>query len=267
MIVEADGHASRSPGTRPSQEDSDCTMIKSSLDNYIEPMNLQVYRRWARRLSRCGAVLGIVALTAATVSSCASGQAVNRSALLDLRNSAEPAPEVFRVRFETSRGVFVMEAHRAWSPWGVDRFYYLVRRGFYDGTRFYRVLDGFIAQFGISGDPKISAAWTQRIMPDDTVKHQSNLRGRISFASFGPHTRTTQLFINDHDNANLDRDYAPIGEVVKGMNVVDSLWKGYGDVPPAGAGPQPPRIFAEGEAYLAKEFPKLDYIKTARVVR
>jgi peptidyl-prolyl cis-trans isomerase A (cyclophilin A) len=230
-------------------------------------MNLQEYRQRARHLSRCGAALGIVALSAATLASRASGQVVNRSALLNKSTSAEPAPEVFRVRFETSRGAFVMEVHRAWSPFGVDRFYYLVRRGFYDGTRFYRVLDRFIAQFGISGDPQISAAWKERLMPDDTVKRQSNLRGRVSFASFGPHTRTTQLFINYRDNANLDRNYAPIGEVVRGMNVIDSLWKGYSDAPPRGAGPQPARIFAEGEAYLAKEFPKLDYVKTAGVVR
>lgn len=209
----------------------------------------------------------IVALSLATLPSCASGPAVDRPALLDTTRSAEPAPEVFRVRFETSRGPFVMEAHRAWSPWGVDRFYYLVRRNFYDGTRFYRAIDGFLVQFGISGDPRISAAWTQRFMPDDTVQHQSNLRGRISFGSLGPHTRTTQLFINYRDNAKLDLDYAPIGEVVEGMNTVDSLWKGYGDAPPRGSGPDQDRIVAEGEKYLAKEFPKLDYIKTARLVK
>jgi peptidyl-prolyl cis-trans isomerase A (cyclophilin A) len=160
-----------------------------------------------------------------------------------------------------------MEARRAWSPWGVDRFYYLVRRGFYDGTRFFRAIQGSLVQFGISGDPQISAAWKQRFMPDDTVHHQSNLRGRVSFASLGPHTRTTQLFINYRDNPNLDRDWAPIGEVVEGMSVVDSLWKGYGDGPPQGNGPDQDRIFAEGDKYLAKEFPKLDYIKTARLIK
>jgi peptidyl-prolyl cis-trans isomerase A (cyclophilin A) len=237
------------------------------VDNYIEPMNLHEYGQRARHLSRCGAALGIFALSAAALSSSASGQGVDRRALLDKTRSAEPAPETFRVRFETSRGPFVMEAHRAWSPWGVDRFYYLVRHGFYNGTRFFRVLPGYIAQFGINGDPTISAAWAERLMPDDTVKHQSNLRSRVSFASFGPHTRTTQLFINDRVNTNLDRDYAPIGEVVNGMNVVDSLWKGYGDAPPRGTGPEPRRIFAEGQAYLAKEFPKLDYVKSARVIK
>jgi peptidyl-prolyl cis-trans isomerase A (cyclophilin A) len=235
------------------------------VDNYIEPMNLHEYGQRARRLSRCGAALGIFALSAAALSSSANGQGIDRRALLDKSRSAEPAPETFRVRFETSRGPFVMEAHRAWSPWGVDRFYYLARHGFYNGTRFYKVLDGFVAQFGINGDPKVSAAWEGRFMPDDTVKHESNLRGRVSFASFGPHTRTTQLFINGRDNPDLDTNFAPIGVVITGMNVVDSLWKGYGDAPPRGTGPEPRRIFAEGEAYLAKNFPKLDYVKRARV--
>ncbi|MEO7683804.1 MAG: peptidylprolyl isomerase [Gemmatimonadaceae bacterium] len=230
-------------------------------------MTLQTLTQRARCLSWCGAALGIVALSSPTLASCVGAQAVNRSALLDKSRSAEPAPEVFRVRFVTSRGPFVIRVHRAWSPWGVDRFYYLVRRGFYDGTRFHRVLHRSIAQFGISGDPKISAAWTQRIMPDDTVRHQSNLRGRMSFASFGLHTRTTQLFINLRDNTNLDQGYAPIGEVTEGMSVVDSLWKGYGDVPPLGRGPLQDRIVVKGNEYLAREFPKLDYIKTARVIR
>jgi peptidyl-prolyl cis-trans isomerase A (cyclophilin A) len=124
-----------------------------------------------------------------------------------------------------------------------------------------------MAQFGISDDPKISAAWRQRIMPDDTVKLESNLRGRVSFGTMGPHTRTTQLFINFRDNKFLDAAYAPIGEVVEGMSVVDSLWKGYGDGPPDGTGPDQSRIFAEGEKYLASEFPKLDRVKTARIVQ
>lgn len=209
----------------------------------------------------------ILALSLATLPSCASGPAVERSALLDTKQSAEPAPEVFRVRLETSRGPFVMEVHRAWAPWGVDRFYYLVRRNFYDGTRFFRVIDTTLVQFGISGEPQISAAWQTRFMPDDTVQHQTNRRGRISFGTMGPHTRTTQLFINLRDNTSYDPSYGPIGEVVEGMNVVDSLWKGYGDAPPRGSGPDQDRMFVDGEQYLAKEFPKLDYIKTARLIK
>ena len=169
--------------------------------------------------------------------------------------------------FETSRGPFVVEAHRAWSPNGVDRFYNLVKSEFYDGTRFFRVIDGFMAQFGISGDPRVSAAWQDRVIPDDTVKHQSNLRGRVSFGTRGPNTRTTQLFINFRDNVNLDAGYPPIGEVVEGMSVVDSLWKGYGEGAPAGRGPDQERIVTEGNRYLVLEFPKLDYIKTARVAK
>ncbi len=213
------------------------------------------------------AALGALSASLIMLPSCASGPTADHSALLDTTHSAEPAPEVFRVRFETSRGPFVVEAHRAWSPWGVDRFYYLVRRNFYDDVRFFRTIDGFLVQFGISGDPKISAVWKARYMPDDTVPHQSNLRARISFGSLGPHTRTTQLFISYRDDPNLDRDYAPIGQVVEGMAVVDSLWKGYGDAPPRGTGPDQDRIFAEGNAYLTKEFPKLDYIKTARLIK
>lgn len=215
---------------------------------------------------RCVAI-GIAALALATVPSPAKAQALGRAALLDTTRSAERAPEVFRVRFETSRGNFVMEAHRTWSPWGVDRFYYLVRRNFYDGTRFFRAIDGFLVQFGISGDPKISKAWKQRYFPDDTVAHVSNLRGRVSFGSLGPHTRTTQLFIDYRDNQRLDHDYAPIAQIVSGMNVIDRLYKGYGDAPPRGRGPDQDRIFAEGDAYLAKDFPKLDYVKTARLIK
>ena len=193
--------------------------------------------------------------------------ASDRSPLGATTTSTERAPEQFRVRFETSRGPFVVEAHRAWSPLGVDRFYHLARTGFYDGTRFFRVIDGFMAQFGISGDPRISAAWMDRVIRDDTVRHQSNLRGRVSFGTRGPNTRTTQLFINFRDNVSLDESYPPIGEVVEGMSVVDSLWKGYGEGAPAGGGPDQDRIVTEGEQYLAREFPKLDYIKTAKLTR
>ena len=138
-----------------------------------------------------------------------------------------------------------------------------MRRGFYDDTRFLRVIPGYIAQFGISGDPQITSVWRQRIIPDDTVKHQTNARGRVAFASAGPHTRTTQLFIDLRNNSNLDQSFGPIGEIVEGMTVVDSFWSGYGDHPC----PDQSRLAAEGNAYLAREFPKLDYITTARVVQ
>jgi peptidyl-prolyl cis-trans isomerase A (cyclophilin A) len=221
-----------------------------------------------RRFGLFLCAVGIVAVSLAAIPSCTPGPSADRSSpLLDTTQSAETAPDVFRVRFETSRGPFVVEAHRAWAPWGVDRFYYLVRRNFYDGARFFRGIDGSLVQFGINGDPQISTSWMQRFMPDDTARHESNIRGRVSFASGGPHTRTTQLFINLRDNTDYDPDYGPIGEVVEGMSVVDSLWKGYGDAPPRGSGPDQDRILREGNEYLTKEFPKLDYIKTARLIK
>jgi len=187
-------------------------------------------------------------------------------ALMDTTRSTERAPDVFRVRFETTRGPFVVEAHRAWAPLGVDRFHYLVRNGFYDGTRFFRVINGFMAQFGISGDPRITASWRERRIPDDRGK-QSNTRGMLTFANAGPGTRTSQLFINYRDNAQLDPNFAPIGKVVEGMAVVDSLYSGYGEGAPSGNGPEQERVMTEGETYLAKNFPKLDRINKAEIIR
>ena len=178
---------------------------------------------------------------------------------------AGPAPEVFRVRFETTRGPFVIEARRAWAPVGVDRFYQLARLGYYDGVRFFRVVDGFVVQFGIHGDPRVSALWRGRRIADDSVR-QSNRRGLVTFAMSGPNTRTTQLFINYVDNARLDaQGFAPIGEVVDGMDVVDNFWRSYGEGAPRGKGPVQGRIFTEGEAYLVREFPRLERVLTARV--
>jgi len=191
----------------------------------------------------------------------------NQVALLDAAHSAEQAPEQFRVRFETTRGPFVLQVHRAWSPWGVDRFYYLVKKGFYDNTAFFRVIPGYIAQFGINGNPAIAASWSQRFFPDDTVRHESNLRGRVTFANAGPQTRVSQLFINLKNNPNLDHSYGPIGEIVEGMAVIDSLYSGYGDGPPMGRGPDQNRIFTEGASYLKREFPKLDYITSASIAK
>ncbi len=179
--------------------------------------------------------------------------------------ATEHAPEVFQVQFETTRGTFVVESHRAWAPIGVDRFYTLVHSGFYDGTRFFRVLDGFMAQFGISGDSAQSAAWRERFLPDDP-RSQSNLRGRLTFANAGPDTRTTQLFINFKNNPSLDENYQPIGEVVEGMDVVDKLYKDYGEGAPQGAGPDQERMLQEGETYLKRDFPKLDQIIKATLV-
>jgi len=178
------------------------------------------------------------------------------------------APDQFRVRIETSRGPIVVELHRDWAPIGVDRFYQLVEENYYDDVRFFRVLSGFMAQFGMSGDPAQTAVWSSRTIQDDPVV-QSNTRGKVTFAKTGaPNSRSTQLFINTADNAGLDaQGFAPIGEVVEGMSVVDALYSGYGEGAPRGAGPDQGQIRTEGNAYLQREFPKLDFIKTARVVK
>jgi peptidyl-prolyl cis-trans isomerase A (cyclophilin A) len=178
----------------------------------------------------------------------------------------EATPATYRARFETSAGVFVIEVQRAWAPQGADRVYELVKGGFYDGQRFFRVLSGFMAQFGIHGDPKVSAQWRERNILDDPVR-QSNTRGMVSFATAGPNTRTTQIFINYGNNNSLDgMGFAPFGRVVEGMDVVDRLFAGYGEGAPRGRGPDQGRIQSEGNAYLAREFPKLDYVKKATIV-
>jgi len=158
-------------------------------------------------------------------------------------------------------------AHRDWAPRGVDRFYHLVQLGYFDDARFFRVLSGFMAQWGMNGNPRVTAAWEPLTIADDSVK-QSNVRGMVTFAAgSAPDTRSTQLFINYRDNRNLDgMRFAPIGQVVDGMSVVDSLYSGYGEGAPDGAGPSQERIASEGNAYLTKNFPKLDFIKTARIV-
>jgi peptidyl-prolyl cis-trans isomerase A (cyclophilin A) len=178
---------------------------------------------------------------------------------------AEHAPDTVRVRFETSKGPFVVEAYRNWSPNGVDRFYQLVRMGYFDDVRFFRVISGFMAQFGLHGNPRVWSAWRDRAIPDEPVT-QSNKRGTITFATRGPNTRSAQFFINYRDNANLDQmGFTPFGVVTEGMNVVDSLYSGYGEGPP-GNGPDQDQMAAEGNAYLKRAFPKLDYIVKATVM-
>ncbi len=177
----------------------------------------------------------------------------------------QPAPATYKAKFDTSKGVFIVEVHRDWAPNGADRFYNLVKNGFYDNARFFRVVSGFMVQFGINADPKLSALWREARIKDDAVR-QSNKRGLITFATAGPNTRTTQVFINFGDNTGLDRQgFAPFGQVVPGMNVVDALYSGYGEGAPSGQGPDQGRIQQEGNAYLVKEFGKLDYIKKATI--
>jgi peptidyl-prolyl cis-trans isomerase A (cyclophilin A) len=213
----------------------------------------------------CSLAAAVVALAVLAVPVAASAQAAAPlSPAAKLRNPAtlkEQAPPTYKTKFDTSAGVFVIEVHRDWAPLGADRFYNLVKNGYYDDVRFFRVLDGFMAQFGMHGNPGIQAAWRTQQLKDDPVK-QSNKRGFVTFAHAGPNTRTTQVFINFGNNASLDaQGFPPFGQVVQGMEVVDKLYKGYGsnNVPDQG------RITTEGNAYLAKSYPKLDYIKKATI--
>jgi peptidyl-prolyl cis-trans isomerase A (cyclophilin A) len=177
------------------------------------------------------------------------------------------APAQYKVRFETTKGDFVIQVTRAWAPLGADRFYNLVKAGYFTDVAFFRVLDGFMAQFGINGDPKVNEKWEPSRIQDDPVK-ESNVRGMISFATAGPGTRTTQLFINFGDNSKLDTmGFSPFGKVIEGMSVVDALYKDYGEGYPNGRGPSQGRVQSEGNQYLKKEFPKLDYIKQATFVK
>jgi peptidyl-prolyl cis-trans isomerase A (cyclophilin A) len=179
----------------------------------------------------------------------------------------EQAPAQYKAKFETSKGVFVLEVTRAWAPRGADRFYNLVKNGFFDNARFFRVISGFMVQFGINGDPAVSAKWRDANIQDDPVR-QSNRRGMITFATAGANTRTTQVFINFADNSNLDgMGFAPFGKVVSGMKVVDALYAGYGEGAPRGNGPDQGRLQAQGNAYLMKDYPRMDYIKKATIER
>jgi len=179
----------------------------------------------------------------------------------------EQAPTTYKARFDTSKGVFVIEVTRDWAPKAADRFYNLVKYGFYDNVRFFRVISGFMVQFGINGDPAIMARWRAAQISDDQVT-QSNKRGTITFATAGPNTRTSQVFINFADNSRLDDSgFAPFGRVVSGMNVVDALNAEYGEGAPRGRGPDQSRIQNEGNAYLTKDFPRMDYVKKATIER
>lgn len=178
----------------------------------------------------------------------------------------EQAPDTYYVKLDTTKGAVVIEVHRAWAPNGADRFYNLVKNGYYDDARFFRVLPGFIVQFGLSGDPKVNAAWSAARIPDDPVK-ESNRRGTVTFAMAGPNTRTTQVFINLGSNgAALDgKGFAPFGKVVSGLKSVEMFYDKYGEGAPKGIGPDQSRIRTEGTAYLLTNFPNLDYIKKATI--
>jgi peptidyl-prolyl cis-trans isomerase A (cyclophilin A) len=187
-------------------------------------------------------------------------------AFTDPAKLTEKAPEAFKVQFDTTKGNFTIEVNRSLSPNGADRFYNLVRSGYFKDIAFFRVIPGFMCQFGIHGDPSVSAKWRDANINDDPVKG-SNMRGTITFATAGPNTRTTQLFINFGDNTRLDgMGFSPFGKVTEGMDVVDKINAEYGEGAPGGRGPAQDRIQGEGNAYLKKDFPNLDYIKSATII-
>jgi peptidyl-prolyl cis-trans isomerase A (cyclophilin A) len=204
-------------------------------------------------------VVTLIALSATA----AVGAQTAPAAATKLRNPAaltEKAPATYKAKFDTSAGAFVVQVHRDWAPLGADRFYNLVKNGFFDDARFFRVIDNFMVQFGINGNAAVQQAWLNTQLKDDPVK-QSNKTGYITFATAGPNTRTTQVFINFKDNAGLDRQgFAPFGEVTSGMDVVNKLYSGYGEKPNAGNA-----YLMKGNAYVTKDFPKLDYIKKATI--
>jgi peptidyl-prolyl cis-trans isomerase A (cyclophilin A) len=184
------------------------------------------------------------------------------SALLHPGKLKAKSPQLYTVTFKTTKGTFTIGVHRTWAPQAADRFYNLVKAHFFDGVEFFRVVPNFVVQFGISPYPSVSKAWEHATIPDDPPAGVSNGRGGVSFASAGPNTRTTQVFIDTGNNQALDsQGFTPFGAVDSGMDVVDKLYSGYGDKPT----PQQGEIMSQGNAFLKKHYPKLDYIKSARV--
>lgn len=189
-----------------------------------------------------------------------------KTSLMNPASLNQKAPEVYKAKFTTTKGIFVVEVTRAWAPLGADRFYNLVKYGYFTDASFFRVIPRFMVQFGINAKPAVNAVWQPAVIQDDPAK-QSNKRGFLSFATGGPNTRTTQIFINFADNTFLDsQGFSPFGQVTEGMDVVDKLYSGYGEGAPQGSGPEQGRIQNEGKPYLDKTFPKLDSIKTAVIM-
>jgi peptidyl-prolyl cis-trans isomerase A (cyclophilin A) len=210
----------------------------------------------------------VLAVAVAAVMSQPASSADPNPALLKPSLAAETAPESYKVKFETTKGDFVIQVTRAWAPNGADRFFNLVKIGYYDGAVFFRVIEGFMAQVGMHGDPAVGAAWMKASIPDDPPT-QSNTRGMVTFAALGtPNSRTTQFFINFGDNSYLKQygPFAPFGQVVEGMKVVDSLYSGYGEGAPKGRGPSQGEIARQGNAYLKASFPELDAITRASLL-
>jgi len=229
----------------------------SAATGSIHPTRRAPARRW-RRLA--------VLLLAAAACGGDGGPQEEVDPLLYPSRLDEQAPNRYQVLLETSEGDVRIEVVRAWAPEGADRFYNLVKHGFYDDQRIYRAVDGFMAQWGIHGTPLVDYQWRDESIPDDPVR-QSNQRGTITFAKAGPDTRTTEVFINFTDNPGLDdQNFAPFGRVVAGMEVVDAFHTGYGDGPPRGEGPYAAQAQAQGNAYLDTEFPELTVLRRASLV-
>ncbi len=204
-----------------------------------------------------------LAAVSLTISGCSSS--TNSGAKEEAKTG--PAPDTYKVDFDTSRGPFVVQVHRDWAPHGADHLYELVKAGFYDGDRFFRVVRGFVVQFGINGDPSTNRTWAAVNIPDDRPT-QPNARGTLTYAATGmPNSRSTQLFINLHDNSRSlnPQGFAPVGQVISGMDVVDDLYAGYGEMAPNGQGPDPSQIQMQGNSYLTSKFPHLDFIKKASI--
>ena len=211
-------------------------------------------------------VLSLALLAAGLAAAQVQPALAQKARLGDPAALTEQAPATYKAKFDTSKGPFVIQVTRAWAPTGADRFYNLVKNGFFDDGRFFRVISGFMVQFGLNGDPALNAKWRVARIPDDRVT-QSNTRGMVTFATSGPNARTTQVFINFDDNSRLDgMGFAPFGKVVSGMDVVDKLYSGYGEGAPNGQGPNQNRIQTEGNAYLSQSFPRLDHVTKATIV-
>ncbi|MEM9071349.1 MAG: peptidylprolyl isomerase [Myxococcota bacterium] len=186
--------------------------------------------------------------------------------LLNPRGATEQAPARYAVELDTTKGPVIIDVTRAWSPNGADRFYNLVKIGYFSDIAFFRVIEGFMAQGGIHGNPRVNAAWRDANIQDDPAAGQSNTRGMVTYAMGGPNTRTTQFFINYGNNSRLDpMGFTPFGRV-RDMRAVDAFYKGYGDGPPGGRGPQQGRIQRQGNSFLREGFPELDYIRSARIL-
>ncbi|MEM6995507.1 MAG: peptidylprolyl isomerase [Myxococcota bacterium] len=218
---------------------------------------------------RFAAALGLAALLCAPALACTRAPGDTRSVankrLLDPANANATAPDVYRVKFETTKGDVLLEVRREWAPRGADRFYNLVTIGYFEEIAFFRAIDGFMVQFGLHGTPAVTKVWKKARIPDDE-RTQSNRRGTVSFANSGPDTRTTQVFINFRDNTKLDRmGFTPFATVVEGMDVVDALYKGYGEGAPSGTGPDQMEIEKKGNRYLQENFPKLDWLNKASI--